>query len=74
MAIEVEGIDVALLRSEIQRTYAGVSNTPDMEFMFPTGRTWAQDLELPARPARAGPGGLVRVVRRRRKPVLARCP
>ena len=47
MAIEVEGIDVALLRSEIQRTYAGVSNTPDMEFMFPTGRTWAQDLNYP---------------------------
>jgi SAM-dependent methyltransferase len=47
MAIEVEGLDVTLLRSEIQRTYAGVSNRPDQDFMFPTGRGWAQDLEYP---------------------------
>ena len=39
MAIEVEGLDVALLRSEIQRTYADVSTQPDQEFIFPTGRT-----------------------------------
>ena len=38
MAIEVEGLDVALLRSEIQRTYADVSTQPDQEFIFPTGR------------------------------------
>ena len=48
MAIEVKGLDVTLLRSEIQRTYADVSTQPDQEFMFPTGRAWAQDLEYPA--------------------------
>jgi arsenite methyltransferase len=44
----VAGLDVALLRSEIQRTYAAVSNEPDREFMFPTGRAWAEDLGYPA--------------------------
>jgi len=47
MAIEVEGLDVALLRSEIQRTYADVSTRPDQEFIFPTGRAWALDLGYP---------------------------
>jgi len=47
MAIEVEGLDVTLLRSEIQRTYADVSTQPDQEFIFPTGRTWALDLDYP---------------------------
>ncbi len=48
MAQHVGGLDVALLRSEIQRTYAAVSNEPDHVFMFPTGRAWAQDLGYPA--------------------------
>jgi arsenite methyltransferase len=48
VAVEVEGLDVTLLRSEIQRTYASVSKEPDREFMFPTGRAWAQDLDYPA--------------------------
>jgi arsenite methyltransferase len=48
MAVEVEGLDVELLRSEIQRTYAAVSRQPDRDFMFPTGRAWAQDLGYPA--------------------------
>jgi arsenite methyltransferase len=47
MAIEVEGLDVTLLRSEIQRTYADVSTQPDQEFIFPTGRDWALDLDYP---------------------------
>jgi arsenite methyltransferase len=47
MAIEVEGLDVELLRSEIQRTYADVSSQPDQAFIFPTGRAWAQDLGYP---------------------------
>ena len=47
MAIEVEGLDVALLRSEIQRTYADVSTQPGREFIFPTGRAWALDLGYP---------------------------
>jgi arsenite methyltransferase len=48
VAVEVEGLDVTLLRSEIQRTYASVSNEPDRDFMFPTGRAWAQDLDYPS--------------------------
>jgi arsenite methyltransferase len=47
MAIEVDGLDVTLLRSEIQRTYADVSTQPDQEFIFPTGRAWALDLGYP---------------------------
>ena len=47
MAVEVEGLDVALLRSEIQRTYADVSTQPDQEFIFPTGRAWALDVGYP---------------------------
>ena len=47
MALEVQGLDVDLLRSEIQRTYASVSNDPGREFMFPTGRAWAEDLDYP---------------------------
>jgi arsenite methyltransferase len=48
MVVEVEGLDVELLRSEIQRTYAAVSAEPDQDFMFPTGHAWAQDLGYPA--------------------------
>jgi SAM-dependent methyltransferase len=47
MAVEVEGLDVELLRSEIQRTYSAVSAEPDTDFMFPTGRAWAEDLDYP---------------------------
>src|SRR5262249_42590872 len=47
MAVEVEGLDVTQLRSEIQRTYADVSTKPGHEFIFPTGRAWALDLGYP---------------------------
>ena len=46
MATEV-GIDVELLKSEIKKTYASVSNEPEKDFMFPTGRAWAEDLDYP---------------------------
>ncbi len=46
MAVEVD-IDVAYLKSEIKRTYAEVSQEPDKDFIFPTGRTWAGDLGYP---------------------------
>ena len=46
MAIEVE-IDVELLKSEIKKTYASVSEQPEKEFIFPTGRPWAEDLGYP---------------------------
>ena len=41
------GIDVDLLKSEIKNTYACVSQEPDRDFIFPTGRAWAQDLDYP---------------------------
>jgi arsenite methyltransferase len=47
MAVEVE-IDVELLKSEIKKTYASVSAEPGRDFMFPTGRAWAEDLRYPA--------------------------
>jgi arsenite methyltransferase len=40
-------VDVAVLRDEIRKTYADVSTTPEQEFIFPTGRAWAQDLGYP---------------------------
>jgi arsenite methyltransferase len=56
MAVDVE-LDVQLLKSEIKKTYASVSQEPDKDFIFPTGRAWAQDLgypeELAAVPDRA---------------------
>ena len=41
------GIDVDLLKSEIRNTYACVSQEPERDFIFPTGRAWAQDLGYP---------------------------
>ena len=46
MAVEVE-IDVGLLKSEIKKTYAAVSQEPAQDFIFPTGRAWAEDLGYP---------------------------
>jgi SAM-dependent methyltransferase len=46
MAVDVD-IDVALLKSEIKKTYASVSNEPEHDFIFPTGRAWAEDLGYP---------------------------
>src|SRR5438477_12836188 len=40
-------IDVEVLRDEIQKTYTEVSTDPQEEFIFPTGRGWAQDLHYP---------------------------
>jgi SAM-dependent methyltransferase len=46
MAVDVE-IDVELLKSEIKKTYSAVSTEPEREFIFPTGRAWAEDLGYP---------------------------
>src|SRR5436190_12849538 len=46
MAVDVE-IDVEVLKSEIKKTYASVSDEPDKDFIFPTGRSWAEDLDYP---------------------------
>jgi len=40
-------IDVELLKSEIKKTYASVSDEPERDFIFPTGRAWAEDLGYP---------------------------
>jgi arsenite methyltransferase len=40
-------VDVDVLRDEIQKTYTDVSTDQDAEFIFPTGRAWAQDLGYP---------------------------
>jgi SAM-dependent methyltransferase len=41
------GVDVGVLRDEIQKTYSEVSTEPAGEFIFPTGRAWAEDLGYP---------------------------
>ena len=46
MSVDV-GIDVELLKSEIKKTYSDVSNEPERDFIFPTGRAWAEDLGYP---------------------------
>ena len=40
-------VDVEVLRSEIEKTYTEVSTEPGREFIFPTGRAWAQELGYP---------------------------
>ena len=40
-------VDVDVLRSEIRRTYTDVSADQEREFIFPTGRAWAQELGYP---------------------------
>jgi arsenite methyltransferase len=47
MAVEAD-IDVELLKSEIKKTYSSVSEEPERDFIFPTGRAWAEDLGYPA--------------------------
>lgn len=51
MATEID-LDVGLLKSEIRKTYAAVSQEPEREFVFPTGRAWAEDLGYPPELAR----------------------
>jgi len=51
MAVEVD-IDVEVLKSEIKKTYASVSEQPEQDFIFPTGRAWAEDLGYPSELAR----------------------
>jgi len=46
MAVEI-GVDVELLKREIKKTYAELSKQPEKDFVFPTGRAWAEDLDYP---------------------------
>jgi SAM-dependent methyltransferase len=45
-------VDVDVLRDEIEKTYTDVSTKPDQDFIFPTGRPWAEDLGYPPELAR----------------------
>jgi SAM-dependent methyltransferase len=40
-------VDVDVLREEIRKTYTEVSSEQEHEFIFPTGRRWAQELGYP---------------------------
>jgi SAM-dependent methyltransferase len=40
-------VDVDVLRAEIRRTYTDVSDAHEQEFIFPTGRAWARELDYP---------------------------
>jgi arsenite methyltransferase len=40
-------VDVGVLREEIRKTYTDVSVDQEQEFIFPTGRAWAQELGYP---------------------------
>jgi SAM-dependent methyltransferase len=46
LAVDV-GVDVETLKCEIKKTYASVSEEPEKDFIFPTGRAWALDLAYP---------------------------
>jgi arsenite methyltransferase len=40
-------VDVDVLRHEIRKTYTDVSTDQDKDYIFPTGRSWAQALRYP---------------------------
>ena len=40
-------VDVDVLREEIQKTYGGVATGGEQDFIFPTGRSWAEELGYP---------------------------
>ena len=63
-------VDVEVLRDEIRRTYTDVSTEQDQEFIFPTGRAWAQGARLPRAGARARARRDGRELRRRGQPLV----
>jgi arsenite methyltransferase len=40
-------VDLGVLRDEIRKTYTDVSTEQERDFIFPTGRAWAQELDYP---------------------------
>ena len=52
------GVDVEVLKREIKKTYTSVSQEPQRDFVFPTGRAWAEDLDYPAELARVPEGAV----------------
>jgi arsenite methyltransferase len=57
MTTDIE-IDVGVLKSEIKKTYASVSQEPEKDFIFPTGRAWAEDLGYPEEVAQVPDGAV----------------
>jgi SAM-dependent methyltransferase len=47
MSVTGSPIDVSVLRDEITKTYTEVSTEPHRDFIFPTGRAWAEELDYP---------------------------
>jgi arsenite methyltransferase len=47
MTAKLIPVDVGVLRDEIRKTYTDVSTHQDAEFIFPTGRAWAEELGYP---------------------------
>ena len=45
--LAVAPVDVDVLREEIEKTYTEVSHEQGKEFIFPTGRSWAEELGYP---------------------------
>jgi arsenite methyltransferase len=52
-------VDVEVLREEIRKTYTEVSTDQDQEFIFPTGRGWAEQLGYPEPELSRVPDGTV---------------
>src|SRR3954469_18262300 len=52
-------VDVAVLRHEIRATYTDVSTDQDRDYIFPTGRAWAQELGYPEPELSCVPDGTV---------------
>jgi arsenite methyltransferase len=52
-------VDVDVLRDEIRRTYTHVSSDQGEDFIFPTGRWWAQELGYPEPELSRVPDGTV---------------
>jgi arsenite methyltransferase len=52
-------VDVDVLREEIRKTYADVSTDQQRDFIFPTGRAWAQELGYPEPELSRVPGATV---------------
>jgi hypothetical protein len=65
-------VDVDVLRDEIRKTYTDVSTDAEQDFIFPTGRAWAEELGYPQPELSACPWGDGRELRRRREPLDAR--
>ena len=59
MSITEMPVDVGVLREEIRKTYTEVSTDQQQEFIFPTGRSWAQQLGYPKRELSRVPDGSV---------------